>query len=148
MKKQTFKIFEDDSEEFNVVKATQKNIEEICGVLVRCNFLSAEETIYYAEIAGFEPDEKDGKKVFEFEKDLTKKSYIKPLINSLFIEKPKYKDSADKAEIQKALDFFFNSFGEHTHTHIRFLKFLAVIQDLPRLMSIVTQLKDSSKTSS
>ena len=147
MKKQTFKIFEDDSEEFNVVKATQKNIEEICGVLVRCNFLSAEETVYYAEIAGFEPDEKDGKKVFEFTKDLTKKSYVDPLINKLFIEKPEYKDTIDKAEVQKALDFFFNSFGEHTHIAIRLLNYLQALRSLPRLMNTLTQLKDLKPTS-
>lgn len=145
----TFKLFVNKKEEFNVAKATQKNIEVICGVMVKCNFLSAQETIHYAQLAGFSPEKNDkGEETYTFDKDLNKQGYWEAILPVLFVEKPKWNENVDVEVLTKAFDFFFTRFGEFTHTQIRCLSLYQSIQNLPSLMSSVKALTDTKMTSS
>lgn len=144
----TYKLFANNTEEYNVVKASLQNIKNVCGVLVRCNFISAQETVHYAQIAGFEPDVNDkGEKTFTFDKNLDKEGYYKEIMPVLFKEKPEFTEQADLAVLKDALNFFFTSFGEHTHVHIRCLSLYQSIQNLPSLMNTVKELTNTKTES-
>ena len=138
-----FNIYADDRE-FEVRKATQKAIEQVCMVMCQRKDLKDVERYHYADIAGFEMQEdKQGNKYIEFDLKYTRSDYYNPLAEALFGEK--VDGDLDRAEVHRALNFFFNSFGELSHNVLRFWQSLTVAQTLPTLESMIKDLKDGVK---
>lgn len=138
-----FKIYADDKE-FEVRKATQSAIQDVCLVMCQRKDLTDTERYHYADIAGFEMQEdKEGNKYIEFDLKYSRSDYYKALAEALFGEK--VTADLDRAEVHRALNFFFNSFGEITHNVLKFWQSLTVAQTLPTLENMIKDLKDGEK---
>jgi len=103
----------------NIVKATDNNVKAICKVMCECDFLQPDEVIHYAQIAGFKPEkDKAGNDYFRFNQKHTKATYLHELAKVLYIEP--LSGDLDRAQVLKDFDFFLNSFGETSHTVMRY----------------------------
>jgi len=91
----TYKIFSEIDERFNLAPRSTKNIEAVCDVMTKCDFLNINELAHYAQISGSpEPlkDDKDaGRKYYsaeQFTAVYSKSNYLTALIDVLFIDTP------------------------------------------------------------
>lgn len=99
----------------NIVKTTDDNVKAVCRVLCECDFVSMDEVVYWAQIAGFKSEkDKDGNEFYRFERKYNKSNYLKALSKVLFVEQPK---EHVRADVVSALDFFLSTFGEVSYKH-------------------------------
>lgn len=102
----------------NVVKDTEDNIKAVCRVLCERDYITADEKVYYAQIAGFNREkDKSGNEFYRFAEKYSKADYLHALADILFVEKPK---DYTRSDVLKALDFFLNNLAETRYSVWRY----------------------------
>ena len=140
-----FKLYDTD-QIFTVKKPVQAVIEDVCMVMCQRKDITDVDRYHYADIAGFPlKEDKHGNKFIDFDLKYTKSTYPLAIAKVLF-DQDVTDPNIDRAEVHRALGFFFNGFGEITHDVYNFWNALTLARSLPetqkKLKDLMAGVKD------
>lgn len=155
MTERTYKLFDGLDERFNLNRRSFKHIYNVCKVMTECDFLSASDAAYYAQIADMPTENVGGEKFYRFKHKWSKGNYLLALIPALFVDCPAFyiydkdgaplrvrsveiagekhdvdalRDMVDAEEVYSALGFFLASIGWTLHDQSGVLTLLQALQ--------------------